>query len=122
MTVRVTGLRELQRDLKKIGGDSGPSLRKKLREVAEPVRALAEGKAGSSISHIGPTWSRMKVGVTAKSVYVAPRARRKGGSPRGNLGGLLMDKALDPALKESEVLIVNAVESMLDRIADDHGF
>lgn len=120
--VRIRGLAELQRDLKRISKDLGKELKDELRVVAEPVRMGAERLAVQNISHIGSAWSGMRIGMTARTVYVAPKRRRRGGSPRPNLGGLLMDRAMQPALDENEDKIVARVEFMLDRLGDTHGF
>ena len=121
-TVRVHGLRELQRDLSRANKDIAKDLRGELKTLAEPVRALAESKADSSISHIGSRWGRMRVGVTSRSVYVAPRSKRQGGSPRPNLAALLMDRAMQPALDDLSAETVSGVELMLDRFGVTHGF
>lgn len=120
--VKVRGLRELQRDLKLMSADVSKDLRKELRLVADPVRSLAAEKAAGGISHIGARWPRMRVGVTGRVVYVAPSTRRSVGSPRPNLGGLLMDKAMQPALDELSGEIVQRVEHMLDSLGTSHGF
>ena len=119
--VRVSGLRELQRALQAVAKDVNKELRKELREVAEPVRSLAAAKA-AGVGNIGPAWSRMRVGVTGRVVYVAPKSRRHGGSPRPNLGGLLMDRAMQPALDELAPEIYAGVERMLDRLGSENGF
>lgn len=96
-------------------------MRRELREVGEPVRLLAEQMAAGNISNIGATWSRMKLGVTSRVVYVAPRARRKGGSPRGNLRGLLetqMQQALDGRTTD----VIRGFENLLDRLSNSRGF
>lgn len=116
--VRVSGLRELQRACRASERDVRLGVRSKLREAAEPVRSTAEQLAVSSISNIGTTWSRMRTGVTASAVYVAPAARRRGGSPRPNLGGLLMREAMEPALEQRRGDVERAVEQAIDEIAD----
>lgn len=120
--VQVRGLRELQRDLKLMAGEVGKELRDELQRVAVPVRVLAENKAGAAIENIGPRWGRMRIGVNPGLVYVAPASHRQGGSPRPNLGFLLMDKAMQPALDESEEGIVLRVDQMLDNLAGFNGF
>jgi hypothetical protein len=120
--IRVEGLRELDRAFKNVSKDLQKGLRKELRDVAEPVRALAETKAVSEISHIGPSWSRMRVGFARGTVYVAPKSRRRGGEPRPNLAGALMDRAMQPALDEVAPEIVTRVEAMLDRVGIENGF
>ena len=107
--VHIKGLRELQAAFKAAGKETAKELREELRKVAEPTRADAERLAASEISHIGPKWSRMRVGVTRRLVYVAPKQRgvktRDSPKSRPNLGGLLAEKALEPALLRNAPLI-----------------
>src|SRR5262245_35698478 len=99
-----------------------------MRQVAEPVRQDAEQSALSGIRRMpgSPRWARMRVGVTRTVVYVAPRqrgtrGRRPGGRP--NLAGLLMDRAMQPALERHEHETTAAFERLLDEVADgfNHG-
>lgn len=119
--IYVRGLRELQRDLDKYAKDVKKELRVELATIAEPVARTAEQNALANISHIGPTWSRMRIGITTKVVYVAPKTRRKLGTGRPNLAGLL-GKEMDASLDQHESGIEKALEAMLDRLGDRHGF
>lgn len=116
--VRVSGLRELQRACRASEREVRLGVRSRLREAAEPVRAAAEQLAVGNIRNIGAAWSRMRTGVTASAVYVAPAARRRGGSARPNLGGLLMREAMEPALEQRRGEVEHAVEKAIDDIAD----
>jgi hypothetical protein len=116
--IRVTGLRELQRACNASEREVRLGVRAKLREAAEPVRARAEELAVGSIRNIGPVWSRMRVGVTPGAVYVAPRARRRGGSPRPNLGGLLMRERCRRRWMTGATRSMAVLELALDEIAD----
>ena len=89
--------------------------------MAEPVRAEAASLAASSIRNIGPDWSRMRVGLTVDTVYVAPRQRgiKKGSRKRRNLAPLLMERAMVPALEHHTDEIERAFGQMLDRVADN---
>ena len=80
--VKVHGLRDLNRTFKKMGKEVQKETRAELRAVGEPVRAAAEHLAVSRISHVGDRWSQMRLGVTTRLVYVAPKARSRRGSPR----------------------------------------
>lgn len=116
--VRVEGLRDLQRAFKIADAAESKGLRRTLREVAEPVKLDAERLAVDTIPRIGFPWSRMRVGVTQTSVYIAPRERgkRSRGNPalrRPNLKGLLLDRAMEPALQQDTPLVVAAVDRML---------
>jgi hypothetical protein len=118
----VVGLRELQRSLAAMDKGIRKDLRDTLKAAVEPVRSDAQRLATANIRHIGPRWSLMRVGVTSSLVYLAPKQRRRGGSPRPNLAQLLMNRAMQPALDESENEIVAAVEIGLDRFITEHGF
>lgn len=94
-----------------------------LRKVAEPIRADAESLAASRIPRIGLRWPRMRVGVTQKLVYVAPRergVRARGPDPRRRpkFADLMEQRAMDPALKKNEHLIEGNVEALFEHIAN----
>jgi hypothetical protein len=117
-TVRVEGLRDLQRAFALADRELSRRLRSSLREAAEPVRADAERLATSEISRIGVPWSRMRVGVTQKSVYVAPRQRGARRNRRPNLAGLLLERSMLPALDANQPQVVRTVEKVLDQVAN----
>lgn len=120
-TVRVEGLRDLQRAFKAADSAVHRGFRSTLREVAEPVRADAELLAVSGIRRIGVPWSRMRVGVTTTSVYVAPRQRGKASRAnrnirRPNLADLLMNRAMEPALDHNRASVVEGVDRLLAEV------
>lgn len=119
-TLRVEGLRELSHAFALADETLIRELRKSLREVAEPVRVGAERLAVSEIPTIGLPWSRMRVGVTRHSVYVAPRQRGTRSSifsKRPNLAGLLLQRSMLPALKQNEQSVARGMEAMLGTVA-----
>ena len=120
--VRIEGLAELNRAFRQLSTDSARELRGELLKAAEPVRAAAQTLAGQRITNIGPVWSGMKAGATSRYVYVSPKARRRGGSPRPNLGGLLMKRAMQPALAKEAPTVEGRLERLFNRLADRHGF
>jgi hypothetical protein len=115
--VAVKGLGDVVRGLKTVERDVRLGVRKELRGGAEPVRATAQELAVEGITNIGPVWPRMRVGVTQKAVYVAPRARSRGrrSGRRPNLAGLLMERAMEPALERHQDEVVRKIERALDR-------
>lgn len=115
-TVRVHGLREMSRAFARADKDLKKDLRGTLRDIAEPVRREAATRAVREITNIGSDWSQMRTGVTNTGAYVAPRRRRRGGSPRPNLASLLMDRAMQPALDANADKVESAVGDMLDDI------
>jgi hypothetical protein len=120
-TIQVSGLRELDRAFGQIAQDVRKELRLELRKVAEPVRVRAESLAVADIRNIGGQWSRMRIGVTSGGAYVAPKTRGHG-SPRPNLGTLLMGKAMQPALTDETDMVVAGINRMLDRLGGENGF
>lgn len=119
-TLRVEGLADLQRAFKAADARMHLDLRNRLADVAEPVRADAERMAVAGIPRIGLPWSRMRVGITTNSVYVAPKRRgsRIPSRKRPNLAGLLLRRSMEPALKENEERVERGFERLLDDVAD----
>jgi hypothetical protein len=114
---RVEGLRELNRAFARASGDVKKGMRTELRKVAEPVKPVATGLAQANISNLGGgRWSEFRIGVTQSAVYIAPKARRKSGSPRPNLAPLLLKKSMIPAVKSKEGDIERGFEAWLESI------
>lgn len=122
MTTRIQGFSGLQRDMRALGKDIAKETRKTIAAAAEPIRADAEKLADQNIRNIGSRWDRMRIGVTVGGVYVAPKSRRRGGSPRPNLAPLLMEKAMVPAVAKRANEVVDTVEAMIALHAKEHGF
>lgn len=120
--MRLKGGAELERAFLQLRREVLAELKPALREIADVVRSDAEQRAGANIENIGPRWQRMRVGVTAKVVYVAPTSRRHGGSPRPNLGGLLMDQAMQPALDANQEAVVARLDALVNASAAFAGF
>lgn len=121
--VDVRDLRAFQRDLKRLNADAAKTLREGLKEAGEPVRADAEQKAVAGIRNIGSRWSRMKLGITTKEVYIAeaqrgPRAGSQKSRP--NLAIELMEQALGPALDAHIEEIPDRVRDAIDKTAREH--
>lgn len=120
--IRLFGVPELQRAFAEMNRQVQRELKIELRALAEPVRADAARLAAANIGRIGPQWSRMRVGITTRVVYVAPLQRRHGGSPRPNLAPLLMDRAMQLALDRHKGQIVEGLDALLSRAGIEHGF
>lgn len=121
-TVEIEGLREFQRNLRKISRGAAGAVRKGIREAAKPVAEHVEGKARSEIRNIGPAWSQIRIGAPSGQVYLAPKQRNRGGSPRPNLAGALMTRAMLPGVREKRRDFIREVEKSFDRLADSAGF
>ena len=117
------GFRELNRTFKHAPKDVRREIRDEYRTVAEPVRSTASTLAVSSdppdavLAQVG----EFRTGVTQTMVYVAPKKRGvkgRGSDPRRrpNLGNLLAERALEPALEQHEHRIEADFDRMLGRL------
>lgn len=115
-TVRVEGLREVQRAFRKMSGELNPALRTALREAAWPVARTVreyEGKwTGASVKTIGPKTTLMGASVTQRARKVTGR--------RPDFGALQMRQAFIPALEDHAEDIQHAAEHVLDVIVNTY--
>lgn len=120
-TVRIRGLRELNRAFRVADRSLRLRWRAEQRAIGEPIAQLAQSLAVEKIRRmpLSADWAAMRVGVTTKVVYVAPRSRNRGGRKRPNLATLLMERAMLPALERRADDTERAVGRLLDRMADD---
>lgn len=116
--VSVKGLRDLNRAFARADRRLRLEKNDALKDAAEPVRQEAEALAVSNIRRIGIPWSRMRIGVTQRVVYVAPKQR--GVTSRGNarmrrpnLAKRLMDEAMQPALDSNRAQVVEKLDDVL---------
>lgn len=120
--IHVKGQKELERAFKQLRKEVLQDLRPTLLRLAEPVRATAETLAVQEIENIGDQWGRMRIGATVKGVYVAPRSKNRGGSRRPNLSGLLMSRAMQPALDQHQDRIRAEFDTVINISAAKAGF
>jgi hypothetical protein len=117
-TVRIRGLRELNRSLNKINKEAARTVRNAIKEAAEPVAAAARSKLsrfqGASVGTIAPRAS-------VKGAFVTQRARKVTGL-RPDFGRLQMTEVLVPALEEHRDEVLDRVEDALDRLGREAGF
>lgn len=121
--VRVEGLSELTATFRHAPRDVNRAYRAELRTVAMPVQQTAETLAVERIRRIGPNWSRFRIGVTSKLVYVAPRQRgvkSRGDSRfrRPNLARRMAAEVTGPALEQNRHRIERDFDDMLDRLVN----
>jgi hypothetical protein len=120
--VHVKGLTELQRAFKHADRNVRLGFRSALRAAAEPVRVRAETLAVQNISnlHAGDPWARMRVGITTKVVYVAPKPRGTtfGPQKRRAFGPMLLEEALEPALEQTRPALYAGLEQAIDRLIE----
>lgn len=123
MPVQVKGLAELNRAMARAPKTLKREYRAGQRRLGEPVRATAESRALAEIGRMprSPAWGRMRTGLTTRLVYVAPRKRgsKRGPQKRPNLAGLLMDRAMQPALDQHEADIARQFEGFLATMERD---
>lgn len=120
--VRVDGLTELRRAMGVASREMTRDLRQAIEASGEPIRQQAAQLAFERIPGMqrgGVPWHQMRTGVFRGSIgYVAPlqRGRKGGRRSRPNLGTLLMDRAMRPALENNigrvEAEFRDAVEDM----------
>lgn len=111
-TVRVEGLRELQRDLKRADQETAKRFRAGLKEVGDPVQEEATDR-GSRYRGIG----RFVVRARMATVTVEQSARTVTGE-RGDFGVLQMRTVLEPALDDRQDEVVERFERLTNEIID----
>lgn len=116
-TVYVEGLTDLLRACRHSETEVRSLVRKKLLESGQSVREEAQSLASANISHIGARWARMRIGLVSRGVYIAPASRRAGGSPRPNLGTLLLEKSMLPAVAAQAGTVERRLEQAVDELA-----
>jgi hypothetical protein len=122
--VVLRGFRETSQAFNRMPKELKGEWRGRLRGIAVPIQRTAETLAYSEIPRIGQQWGQMRIGVTQKLVYVAPKQRgiKRGSRKRPNLAPLLMSRAMEPALHQHENEIVGKVEHLLDVVGQKNGF
>lgn len=121
--VELLGLRDLSASFAKLGADARKVLQTELKTVAAPVQRAAETETRQNISNIGPRWGLMRIGITRRSAYIAPKERSRKSRQnrrlrRPNLAGLLMD-SMEQALQQQTPTVERAVDRALDRLTRD---
>jgi hypothetical protein len=116
-TVRVKGLREVQRAFRQVDKSLGQDFKDELKKAGEPVARSAAAK----LTRWRGASTNVKVHVLGKGVYVRQQKRKVTGL-RGDFGALQMRSAFIPALMENEDRIEREVEEALDRFINRAGF
>lgn len=118
--IQVEGYRELTKAFRRAGPTMNRELRARVREAAKPVADDAQSLAIQEITNIGDKWSRMRVGITTREVYVAPRQRgvkSNANLRRPNLAPKLMDDAMQPALDRNISSVEKSIDAVLRRVS-----
>lgn len=124
-TIRVEGLRELQRAFRLAGTGIDKDLREGLKSAAEPVRADAENLTRSRISGMRRgviPWHSMRTGITHDLVYVVPAQRGIKGRGRErfrrrNIAPLIVERAFGPAMNANRARVLREVDDLLEDMA-----
>ncbi len=106
--------------------DVKKAFRGELRTVALPIQRDTESLSKSRIRRmrLSPAWAETRIGVTQKSVYVAPKKRGKKtqvSRRRPNLKVLLLDRSFDPALDRNRDRISRDFGHVLDKVVTQWG-
>lgn len=117
-TVRVKGLRELQRDFRKMSKDLTRELRSELKEVGNIVRDESRQRFSDIDARSAGGYRTV---VRARGVAVEQRLGRTTGL-RPDYGALQMRHALMPALDAKQGEVVDRLDRMLDKLAGHNGF
>ena len=96
-----------------------------LKTVALPIHDDTERLTSARIRNmrLSPQWAKTRIGITQKSVYVAPRKRgtRQRRWQRPNLKQLILERSFDPALVKNAPRIAADFGRMLDRLVSKWG-
>ena len=113
-TVKVDGLKEFNRDVRKAEKDTRKVVRDRLREVGDVVRV----DAANRLQEYDDRSARgLKVRVRAAGIFVEQSLRRTTGL-RPDYGALQMTRALIPAVEATEPQMVREMEKAADELAD----
>lgn len=120
-TVKVEGLRELERAFRLVSKEETKLLRAQLKVAALPVKTAAQGKALANIRRMdrSPRWAVMRLGYAKNLVYMVPKEKGthgRGPKRRRNLKHLLLDRAMIPAVQQHAGEAERAVQHVLDTI------
>ena len=118
-TVKVKGLRELNSALKRYDRELGKDLERGLRDAAQIVAENARSRF-SVIDARSAGGFRPRIRGFGR-VVVEQRYRRTTGQ-HPEFGSLQMRRALLPAMREEEPMVVKTIEGLLDRLGAEEGF
>lgn len=115
-TIRVKGLRELNRAFSRMSGDLKKELRQDLMVAAEIVATEARARF-SPVSSASAAGFRARVRGVSRVVVEQSKRRTTGKHPE--YGVLQMKTALLPSLQHKERAVIEQVDRTLDRLGRD---
>jgi hypothetical protein len=117
-TIRVEGLRELQRALRNADKELAKDLTRRLKEAADIVRQDAASKF-ASINPVSAAGFRPRA---RTGVAAVEQSKKRTTGTRPDFGSLQMRVALLPALADNTDNVVAAIDRMLDELGQAEGF
>jgi hypothetical protein len=117
--IKITNLRQFHRALKDYDEDLKRELEQELKDAGDIVRTEARRRF-SAIDVRSAAGFRPRVRGFGR--VVVEQSRRRTSGLRGDFGSLQMRRALIPAVADNQGRVLEAVESMLDRIGRQEGF
>lgn len=118
-SVKVHGLKELQRALKRYGAEATREIDEALKDAGEDIRQRATMKM--SMIDLGSA-----LGFKAKTKgfgrVVVEQSKRKRTGLHPEFGALQMRRALIPARTEGFDTVVEKIDSLLGRLGGEEGF
>jgi hypothetical protein len=117
-TVRVHGLRQLQRDFRRLSKDLTKEVREGLRKAADPVRVEATALLEPVNAYSAAGY---KIRVRQRGVALEQSRRRTTGL-RPDYAKLQFARAMAPAIERKEEFVVKGLEDALDDLARGYGF
>ena len=129
--VTVRGLQELDRAFGRFQGDLRKELRAELRRVGEPVAETARGLVqANGLVQSGKLLNSIRLSVRGGSLFIRDTAvRRSPKYPDGYSYPSRMEYGkggarafLRPAVEQDTEMVVEALDRMLGRLANDNGF
>ncbi len=118
--IKVTGLSELIQGFEKVDRELGKEVRRALRDAGDVVARDAHGRAVREIRHMTEPWSEFRLGMSQSDVsfvvYIVPRQRgvKSGPKVRHKFSGLMLDRAMNPALEENANEIRKELENAIN--------
>jgi len=119
--IKIKGQKELERAFQNEKKEVLAGLKKEILAIGAFVKKDAQSNALAEISNIGPTWYRMRMGVTPVMAYIVPSSRNRGGSPRPNLAGLL-SRSMQEAADKDGAEFITRVDALIDATSAKNGF
>ena len=117
--VKIRGLRELHRALKRYDAELKLDLERELRDAGAIVAADARQRF-SAIDARSAQGFKTKLRGFGRVVVQQQRRKTTGQHPE--FGSLQMRRALIPSVASNEDRVINTIEGMLDRLGREKGF